>query len=77
VSEGYEYIDLYSTGLDVQAMVEAGYFPRSKDSDVVVPNYFEPLEMSNVDLSYAWKATDARSHVVLFRGDSDQDRPNK
>jgi len=77
VSEGYEYIDLYSTGLDVQAMVEAGYFPRSKDSEVVVPNYFEPLEMSNVDLSYAWKATDARSHVVLFRGDSDQDRPNK
>lgn len=72
----YEYIDIYSTGLDVPEMSAGGFYVRTPDSKYIIPNYFEPLVMVNSELAFAWKDFGSGKEVVLFRGDSDQDRPN-
>ena len=74
--QAYEYLDIYSTGLDVAAMLAGGFFARKPDSTYIIPNYFEPLVMMNSELAFAWKDFGSRKEAVLFRGDSDQDRPN-
>lgn len=70
------YLDIYSTGLDVKEMSAGGFFVREPESEYIIPNYFEPLVMINVELTFAWKDFESGKPVVLFRGDSDQDRPN-
>lgn len=75
-AKGYEYLDIYSTGLGVNEMSAGGFFVREPESEYIIPNYFEPLVMSNVELTFAWKDFGSGKPVVLFRGDSDQDRPN-
>ena len=75
--QGHEYIDLYAYGIDADFMIGKGFFQRLPDSPAVIPNYFEPFEKRNVELAVAWKSFGAKGPVVLFRGDSDQDRPNK
>lgn len=72
----YEYVDLYVTGLDPDEMKSNGYFVREEYSQTIVPNYFEPFEQKNVELVFAWNEFGKNSQVTLFRGDSDQDRPN-
>lgn len=72
----YEYIDIYSTGLDVTEMSAGGFYVRKPDSKYIIPNFFEPLLMVNSDLAFAWNDFGSGKEVVLFRGDSDQDRPN-
>lgn len=64
----YEYVDLVS---NVNHMPGSG-FVISSDS-IVIPNYFEPFEKRNVKIDYAYKST---NDLVIYRGDSDQDRPN-
>jgi hypothetical protein len=76
VEREWEYVDIYSTGLSTVSMNAGGYFVRGIGSDVVVPNYFEPFVQTNVDISFAWKNQGGPGNTVLFRGDSDQDRPN-
>jgi len=76
-AKGYEYLDIYVTGLDAENMTAGGYFLRGANSEVVVPNNFEPVQMKNTDLSFAWRNFSPEHEVVLFRGDSDQDRPNQ
>ncbi len=76
VEREWEYVDIYATGLSPAAMNAGGYFLRTIGSEVVIPNYFEPFVQANVDLAFAWKKTSTSGDVVLFRGDSDQDRPN-
>ena len=39
----------------------------------IVPNYFEPFLKQNINIDYAFKS---KSPYVIFKGDSDQDRPN-
>ena len=73
---GFAYLDIYATGIDVNKMSAGGFFVRKPDSEHTVPNYFEPLIMTNAELTYAWKDFGQERDVVLFRGDSDQDRPN-
>lgn len=74
--KGYVYADLYSTGLDVAEMSSGGFFVRKPDSRYTMPNDFEPLVMKNKELLFAWKNFGPKKDIVLFRGDSDQDRPN-
>lgn len=74
--KAYEYLDIYSTGLNVAEMSSGGFFVREPDSKYIVPNYFEPLILTNAELTFAWKSFGQENDVVLFRGDSDQDRPN-
>lgn len=74
--QGFEYIDIYSFGLDKEGMVAGGFFSRTPESSVVIPNHFEPLVMKNTELAFAWKNLRSNEPIVFFRGDSDQDRPN-
>ena len=78
VKEKAEYLDLYHWGLDQNALERGGFLLRSKGGATIVPNYFEPFKPSNVDLNYAYRfrnKTDNRK-VLLFKADSDQDRPS-
>jgi hypothetical protein len=45
------------------------------DEAFILPNYFEPLEIKNVVIDYAYKSNSGP--LSIFRGDSDQDRPNR
>lgn len=71
-SEGSEYLDIYSTGIEIS--IDSGFIPV--DRDVVVPNYFSPFEKKNVDILYAHNISCEKGKVVIFKGDGDQDRPN-
>ncbi|ARZ02169.1 hypothetical protein [Yersinia ruckeri] len=64
----YEYVDLVSN----LPYNSGSGFISSSDS-VIIPNYFEPFEMRNIKIDYAYKSD---KELVIFRGDSDQDRPN-
>jgi len=68
-----EYGDSYSTGISEETYHSCKFIDRLSDDVVIVPNYFEPFEKKNVDIFYA----STRQDVVIFKGDGDQDRPNK
>jgi|GEM_PF-2115978 len=74
---GAEYADVIHSGIDADTFHGAGFGQVDHSSDdVVVPNYFEPFVKKNVHLRFACEAIpDTRRW--LFKGDSDQDRPNR
>ncbi|MFB9216570.1 hypothetical protein [Vibrio sinaloensis] len=67
-TSNYEYIDLVSNML---RNPDSGFIQSS--STTIIPNYFEPFELRNVEIDYAYKSD---KELIIFRGDSDQDRPN-
>lgn len=69
--EHAEYVDCYNYGVEPEVFRRLG-FERRNDR-VTIPNYFEPFERRNIDLTFGIKS-DCR--YVVFKGDSDQDRPN-
>ena len=73
-----EYIDIYYSGLNQKALELSGFISRSKESDTIVPNYFEPFEASNIELNFAYRFINKedKRKVLLFKADGDQDRPN-
>jgi GNAT superfamily N-acetyltransferase len=71
-----EYLDVYNLGVDPGIFARAGLIQRPDDSTVVVPNYFEPFTAKNVNLDYMLRNRDEAGPYVLFKGDSDQDRPS-
>lgn len=72
VSEGAEYLDCYNSGIDPALFVAMGWRLKSLESRTVIPNYFEPFEKRNVPVFFG----SSSASYVLYRGDSDQDRPN-
>ena len=66
-----EAIDCYNYGIDSKVFADAGF--ASVSGDTIVPNYYEPFLRENVDMHCA---SYAKKPVVMFKGDSDQDRPN-
>lgn len=70
--EGAEYIDLMCHGIESDILSRIGFIRRN-DSHVI-PNYFEPFVKANTDIEYAYKSQYDR--FLIFKGDSDQDRPN-
>lgn len=63
-----EYVDLVS---NMECELGSGFI---QSSDLVtIPNYFEPFERKNVNVDFAYKSN---MKLIIFRGDSDQDRPN-
>ena len=50
-----EYIDLYSHGVQLELLKQAGFINREKVEGLVIPNYFEPFEQKNIDLKFAYK----------------------
>ncbi len=70
-----EYIDFYNAGIEEEIMSAIGFVKMEKMSKIIIPNYFEPFERRNVDLDFAYKSND-KELFYIFKGDSDQDRPN-
>lgn len=75
IKEAVEYVDLLNYGIDSSIFERIGFIKHNiSDEDIIVPNYFEPFEMRNVSLDFAYRSQYA--NYVLFKADSDQDRPN-
>lgn len=70
-----EYIDFYNIGIEEINLTTSGFIKRDPTSKVIIPNYFEPFEKKNIDLDYIYKC-DNNFNFYIFKGDSDQDRPN-
>ena len=70
-----EYIDLYSHGIQLEILKQAGFINRKKVEGLIIPNYFEPFEQNNIDITYAYKTDLSLPPVRLFKADGDQDRP--
>ncbi len=68
-----EYIDILNYGIDEKVFFNIGFNKLNFDGDIIIPNYFEPFEKKNVIIEIAYKAD---YDYVVFKGDSDQDRPN-
>tara|TARA_B110000261_G_C13018495_1_gene331091 strand:+ start:156 stop:1142 length:987 start_codon:yes stop_codon:yes gene_type:complete len=64
-----DYIDLVS---NLACGNNSGFIQNS--GSFILPNYFEPLEIRNVEINFAYKSNS--DSLSIFRGDSDQDRPN-
>lgn len=69
-----EYIDILCAGMSLNEMQSAGFKERHGINGIVIPNYFEPFVQDNVDVTYSVRG--AQEASVIFKGDSDQDRPN-
>lgn len=67
-----EYIDVLTAGIPEEVFMKQGF--RKRTEEVIIPNYFEPFEQRNVDIEFAYKTN--RNEYIIFKGDSDQDRPN-
>jgi hypothetical protein len=68
-----EYADVYTSGMPVDALAQAGFWKVDPEGPEIVPDHFEPFERRNVRLWYAMKG----ARTLLFKGDGDQDRPNQ
>ena len=71
----YEYIDLIEVGQNDEDLVGSGFIDKHEYEGFVVPNYFEPFELRNIDLDYAFRTIND-DKPLFFKADSDQDRPN-
>lgn len=74
--KGHEYIDIFSSGLSDNMMLNAGFKKLDiTQNEVVIPNYFEPFVQSNVSIRYFTDANNL-SDLRIYKADGDQDRPN-
>ena len=72
---GAEYLDFMNYGIDKSIFINMGFHQLDiKHPNIILPNYFEPFEKRNVTIEVAYKAS--YEDYVVFKGDSDQDRPN-
>jgi hypothetical protein len=69
-----EYADVYNSGIDRAAFERAGFRRIDPQGPESVPDHFEPFERRNIRL---WFSLKGPPNVVLFKGDADQDRPNR
>lgn len=69
-----EYADMYNSGIDPRLFEQAGFLRVDPDGEDIVPDHFEPFERRNIRVLFALKTP---RPAVLFKGDADQDRPNR
>lgn len=67
-----EYIDCLNFGISDSLFSDWGF--NLKNSEIIIPNYFEPFLQKNIDILFAYKSKNP--DYIIFKGDSDQDRPN-
>jgi hypothetical protein len=77
VEEGHEYIDIMQFGLPVVDFLKSGFVSVKDNKNLVIPDYFEPFMKINIDIVFAIKSNNFDNNILLFKGDSDQDRPNE
>jgi hypothetical protein len=70
----YEFIDLWSYGLDEKYIRKAGLLKLSSESGNIIPDKYEPLVQCNDTILVS--STDDLDEFYAFRADGDNDRPN-
>lgn len=70
-----EYIDFMVSGVQENYLSAAGFINR-RDSSIIIPNYFEPFCLENIELDYAFKTISEDIEPIFYKADADQDRPN-
>jgi hypothetical protein len=73
VAEDAEYIDCVNFGIPEYVFLNAGFTKLDVCGTTIIPTYFEPFEKRNVEIEFAYKSA---KPYMIFKGDSDQDRPN-
>ena len=73
--ENCEYMDCMAYGLNTDHIESSCFCDVKNTEELVIPNYFEPLVRANIPLDFAFKS-EAQGNFRIFKGDSDQDRPN-
>jgi hypothetical protein len=73
---GVEFIDLYSHGIGEGELAASRMVSHQADDPVIIPIYFDPFEKRNKDLDCGFMVLPGTRYRV-FKGDSDQDRPNR
>ncbi len=73
-SEGVEYADFFSHGIEADFMKAAGFLDVAA-TGATVPNHFEPFVPDNRPVPYAI-LNPQNIPLTLCKGDGDQDRPN-
>ena len=53
----------------------AGFKLLEDLTEVIIPNYFEPVINENIDILFAYKKKE-NIKFNIYKGDGDQDRPN-
>ena len=71
---GYEFIDFYFDGFPEEYVKSAGFVELEKDDTNIIPTYFNPFVLSNVDIYV--DASNKKDKFTFFKADGDQDRPN-
>lgn len=71
-----EYIDCYNIGYPESDFYQAGFSERHQ-SEIIIPNYFEPFVRKNCELNYTLITPDPDFKTLFFKADGDQDRPNR
>lgn len=66
-----EYMDCYNFGITPDIFFKMGF--SKVGGDTVIPNYFEPYVLENVEIYCSFLFNDK---IVMFKADGDQDRPN-
>ncbi|MCX2683646.1 hypothetical protein OQH60_07320 [Campylobacter sp. MIT 21-1685] len=67
-----QYIDFLCYTNAKELVMQMGFVLKNENE--IVPNYFEPLLKENKELEFAYKSKEMP--YMIFKGDSDQDRPN-
>lgn len=74
-SNDAEYVDCINAGLPKSMFENLGFSVAPHDDTVVIPEHLDPLEHKYVPLEYEYMDEDMK--LIIFKGDGDQDRPNK
>lgn len=70
-----EYIDFMVSGIKNNIMKRLGF--KKKNKNIHIPNHFEPYDNNKSLLNYGIFINKYKKKVLVFKGDGDQDRPNK
>jgi len=71
--ENAEYIDCLNYGISEDIFHCMGFTKLLIEGENIIPTFFEPFERKNIAVEFAFKSANS---YMIFKGDSDQDRPN-
>ncbi len=73
IQEKLEYVDFMNYGIPSDIMNRLGFDLLDPKGELIIPNYFEPFLQKNIVIDFAVKS---KHDCVIFKADSDQDRPS-
>lgn len=70
--QNLEFVSFLCYVWDTNKIIQMGFSLKNEES--IIPVYFEPFLKENIDIYFAFKSE--YKNYTIFKGDSDQDRPN-